>query len=214
MAKKKYIPIADLSPEEQERRHAENQVRWQKYYAAHQETRCQRSREYQAKNKPLIRLRRQQRRATDPTVLRQQERLSRARTRQSRSTVNRQYRLSHLEAERHRIATWKQDNPDKVHANAARRRACIANAPINDFTAKEWRALCQAAGYCCAYCGKKFAFKDLTPDHLTPYAKQGSNTLHNVLPCCGSCNSRKKDRPVLKPVQPFLLLPPEDAAAD
>lgn len=122
------------------------------------------------------------------------------------------YRAAHLEERREFGRTDEGKAQNKVQL--AKRRARKANAPINDFTKAQWRALCRAAGYRCAYCGKQFPFKDLTPDHLTPYADQGSNTLHNVLPCCGNCNSRKKDRPVLKPVQPFLLLPPEDTAAD
>lgn len=101
---------------------------------------------------------------------------------------------------------WAKAHPLKIRAGGSRRRAREANAPINDFTDVQFLALCKAAGYLCCYCHKKFPIEELTPDHLTPYVKQGSNTLHNVLPCCGSCNSRKKDRAVLKPVQPFLLL--------
>ena len=114
-------------------------------------------------------------------------------------------------------AAWKARNPDKVSAqnkvHKARRRALKAACPLDDFTPVQWRALCKAVGYRCCYCGEKFPSTKLTPDHLTPYVKQGSNTLHNILPCCVTCNSRKKDHSVLKPVQPFLLLS-DEAAAD
>jgi 5-methylcytosine-specific restriction endonuclease McrA len=128
-----------------------------------------------------------------------------AKHRANRLGRNRGYHRNYVQTEHGRA---------KKKTNSARRRARIADAPINDFTDAEWRALCKAAGYRCAYCGEKFPFEELTPDHLTPYADKGSNTLHNILPCCGSCNSRKQHRAVLKPVQPFLLLPEEDAAAD
>jgi 5-methylcytosine-specific restriction endonuclease McrA len=105
-----------------------------------------------------------------------------------------------------RSAKWRREHREALRALEARREARKANAPINDFTAAEWRALCKAVGYFCCYCGEKFAFKELTRDHLTPYAKQGSNTLHNILPACLSCNSRKHTKDVLCPVQPFLLL--------
>jgi 5-methylcytosine-specific restriction endonuclease McrA len=122
----------------------------------------------------------------------------------------RQRHARNLARNRLLLQAWRKKNPAKVRAILQRQRARKANAPINDFTDAEWESLCKAVGFRCCYCGEKFTFKELTPDHLTPYEKQGSNTLHNILPCCGSCNSRKQHRAVLKPVQPFLLLPDED----
>jgi 5-methylcytosine-specific restriction endonuclease McrA len=107
---------------------------------------------------------------------------------------------------------WLANNRDKDRARSRRRRARRKAVAINDFTLEQWRALCKTVGYRCCYCGKKFPFDKLEPDHLTPYAKQGNNTLQNILPACEFCNSRKKDRNVLRPVQPFLLL--DDSAAD
>lgn len=104
------------------------------------------------------------------------------------------------------LQTWRKKNPEKVRAMLARRRAARRNAPVNDFTAQEWRALCRAVGYCCVYCGQKFPFKQLTQDHITPLAQGGSHTLSNILPACLSCNCSKQDRDVPSPVQPFLLL--------
>ena len=101
---------------------------------------------------------------------------------------------------------WVKEHPEQVRATQQRRRASKRNAPINDFTADDWRALCKAAGYHCAYCGKKFPFKELTQDHITPLSKGGSHTLSNILPACHSCNSRKHAKDVPTPVQPFLLL--------
>jgi 5-methylcytosine-specific restriction endonuclease McrA len=107
---------------------------------------------------------------------------------------------------------WKKAHPEKCLAQWARKRARKRNAPINDFTAEQWSSLCKAVGYRCAYCQHKFAFKQLTQDHITPLARGGSHTLSNIIPACLPCNSRKQDRAVLKPVQPFLLLSDEEAA--
>lgn len=107
---------------------------------------------------------------------------------------------------------WLKEHPEVKLAGQRKRRARKANAPVNDFTAKQWRALCKAAGYRCAYCQQKFAFKDLTQDHITPLSKGGSHTLSNIIPACGRCNSRKLDGAVLRPVQPFLLI--DEGAAD
>jgi 5-methylcytosine-specific restriction endonuclease McrA len=107
---------------------------------------------------------------------------------------------------------WLREHPEVAREQKAKHHARKKHAPVNDFTAKQWRALCKAMGYCCAYCGKKFPFKDLTQDHITPLAKGGSHTLSNIIPACKSCNSRKWSGDVPTPVQPFLLV--EDAAAD
>jgi len=110
-------------------------------------------------------------------------------------------------------ARWQRNHPEQVAEYVRRYRHALASADtINDFTAAEWRALCKAMGYRCAYCGKKCAFKDLTRDHITPVSKGGGNTLPNIIPACKSCNSRKWSGDIPTPVQPFLLV--EDAAAD
>ena len=136
----------------------------------------------------------------------------RARNKLVISAKFKRYRQEHLATIKAQYKAWAQAHPEKVRANCAKRRARLANAPINDFTTKEWRALCKATGYRCAYCDQKFTFKELQQDHITPLSKGGSHTLANIVPACKSCNSRKRDKDVLKPVQPFLLLFDEDAA--
>jgi len=46
----------------------------------------------------------------------------------------------------------------------------------------------------CHYCGKKFAPKELTMDHIVPLARGGASTKNNVVPACAQCNSSKKLR--------------------
>jgi 5-methylcytosine-specific restriction endonuclease McrA len=103
-------------------------------------------------------------------------------------------------------------HPEVGRATSRRRRARKKAAPICDFTAAQWRALCKAVDYRCAYCGQKFLLRELTQDHITPLSKGGNHTLGNIIPACASCNSRKKTGEAPKPVQPFLLL--DDSAAD
>ncbi|WGL60566.1 HNH endonuclease [Pigmentibacter sp. JX0631] len=58
-----------------------------------------------------------------------------------------------------------------------------------------WQQKC-ASGLC-SYCGKKFAFKDLTMDHIVPLARFGTTTPGNVVPACRECNKNKGvDTPV------------------
>jgi len=86
----------------------------------------------------------------------------------------------------------------------ARREAQKRNAPLNDFTAAQWLEVQEAQEHRCYYCGKR-SKGHLTQDHLTPLSQGGSHTLHNVIACCRSCNSRKGTHPPLIPVQPLLL---------
>lgn len=44
----------------------------------------------------------------------------------------------------------------------------------------------------CAYCGKKFAPKELTMDHIVPVARGGRSSKGNVAPACKACNNEKK----------------------
>ncbi len=43
----------------------------------------------------------------------------------------------------------------------------------------------------CHYCGKKFAPKELTMDHVVPLARGGMSTKGNIVPACKSCNRGK-----------------------
>lgn len=44
----------------------------------------------------------------------------------------------------------------------------------------------------CYYCKGLFAPKDLTMDHIVPLSRGGKSTKGNVVPCCKSCNNKKK----------------------
>jgi 5-methylcytosine-specific restriction endonuclease McrA len=212
MANKK-IPRAQMSEAELERARARDRdynannrskkrAYNQQYYAARREEACKKSIEHYHANKPQIVAKRREQRATPEAKAAQH----------ARNVAYRAANHARLLARERAYAKSPRGQAARK-AGHRRRKARIANAPINDFTEEQWEALCKAARYRCCYCGTKGTVDTLTPDHLTPYVKQGSNTLHNVLPCCLDCNMRKKDRPVLKPVQPFLLLS-DEAAAD
>jgi len=44
----------------------------------------------------------------------------------------------------------------------------------------------------CQYCGCRVP--DLTLDHVVPRSREGPTSWDNVVACCRSCNSRKRDR--------------------
>ena len=114
------------------------------------------------------------------------------------------YYAAHPEEVRARDAAWKAAHPDECRAHGAARRARKHNAPVNDFTAAQWREVQEIFDHRCAYCGRR-AKGHLTQDHIEPLSKGGSHTLANIVPACRSCNSRKHTGPPLVPVQPLLL---------
>jgi len=48
-----------------------------------------------------------------------------------------------------------------------------------------------AAGLC-YYCGQNVRHHELTMDHLVPLSRGGRSTKDNLVPCCKSCNTKKK----------------------
>ncbi len=48
----------------------------------------------------------------------------------------------------------------------------------------------------CVYCGEDLAAAVATLDHVTPCELGGSNDARNLVTCCLSCNSSKRDLPL------------------
>jgi len=46
----------------------------------------------------------------------------------------------------------------------------------------------------CAYCGGRFAERELRCEHIEPESRGGKATWMNLVAACGRCNSRKADR--------------------
>lgn len=112
------------------------------------------------------------------------------------------YRAANREKVLNWMRQWVAKNRAKVRARNAKRRALKMGAPRNDLTPQEWQDIQAAYAHRCVYCGRKTR---LTQDHITPLSKGGSHTKSNVVPACRPCNTRKKDRAPLIPVQPLLL---------
>jgi 5-methylcytosine-specific restriction endonuclease McrA len=96
-------------------------------------------------------------------------------------------------------------HPDKVRVWHSKRYVKKKHVAISDLTAAQWSEIKLVHGNRCAYCGKKLTPRQITLDHITPISKGGNHTRTNVVPACKSCNSRKGNREVLRPVQPVLL---------
>jgi 5-methylcytosine-specific restriction endonuclease McrA len=51
------------------------------------------------------------------------------------------------------------------------------------------RRILKAYGCACIYCKKPLTLETMTIEHVVPRAKGGKNTIDNLRPACGFCNS-------------------------
>jgi 5-methylcytosine-specific restriction endonuclease McrA len=101
--------------------------------------------------------------------------------------------------------TWQQKNPGKVYQYIQRflrkhpgkrveyrhtRRA--REMGVGEmFTAEEWQSLKEYYNYTCLCCKRREPEIKLSPDHVKPLARGGSNLIGNIQPLCESCNQKK-----------------------
>jgi hypothetical protein len=193
--------LARMTPEELAAYRAERKAYWQRYNAVHG-PRVNRGRSLKRRT-PEGRAKRaadrRKERAKDPERTREKSRATYAKD-PARAIAA--------------VLKWAKAHPDQVQANCERRRARIRGAARNDVTAEQRQAVLAAADGRCVYCPyynptcklcTKRAHKRLTVDHITSIIAGGDNTLHNLVACCGSCNSKKSRNANPVPVQPLLL---------
>jgi hypothetical protein len=84
-------------------------------------------------------------------------------------------------------------NCDSFRVHKRRRSYSESDFSIDDWnsTLEEW-----TENNCikCAYCG--ITTKKPTKDHINPFSQGGDFTIGNIIPCCKSCNSSKKDKSI------------------
>lgn len=59
----------------------------------------------------------------------------------------------------------------------------------------------------CAYCGLRFAARELQCEHVFPASRGGGWTWMNLVSACGPCNGRKADRTPEEAGMPLAYLP-------
>jgi len=104
---------------------------------------------------------------------------------------SRKYRLENPEKRKASVHLWERANPDKVKANNNKknhvRRSKVKELGV--YTRQEWDSLLETYNHCCLCCGSSSV--KLTIDHIVPISIGGPNTIDNLQPLCGPCNSRK-----------------------
>jgi 5-methylcytosine-specific restriction endonuclease McrA len=104
------------------------------------------------------------------------------------------YSRTHREEASERQKKWIIAHPDTYAIHGAKRKALKLNAPGSGITANEWKELKVEHGQRCAYCNE---IKPLTMDHIVPLINGGAHDVSNIVPACRSCNSSKRQTPLL-----------------
>lgn len=78
-----------------------------------------------------------------------------------------------------------------VHRSIARR-----NDASGSFTARELRKLYRQYDHVCLACGRSEPEIQLTPDHVIPLSRGGSNEISNIQPLCLECNLSKATKTI------------------
>jgi len=109
----------------------------------------------------------------------------------------REWKRGYYRANRERIIAsvveWQRQHPDQVRAKVERRRSLLSAAE-GAFTPSEFQTLCQRYDWQCLACASQD--RRLTVDHVIPLTSGGGNSIENIQPLCGSCNSRKRKRSI------------------
>jgi hypothetical protein len=105
------------------------------------------------------------------------------------------YKARKLQREYERLRTdpaYKAQRRHSLKTHKYRRRAWIEQSQTS-YTQQEWDEICQKYGHRCLRCHEA---KPLTPDHVMPLSRGGSNAIENIQPLCLDCNRWKRDQTI------------------
>ena len=168
------------------------------WYAAHKAETSAYGKAYRAAHREKISASKQAYKATHPEQHKAHNAVYRAKHREACRMVVRAWKTTHPEY----MPEYTKVNKEKLNLRRTRRYALRANLPAT-LTLAEWEAIKMAYKNNCAYCGRKP--RRLTKDHVIPQSKGGGTTKENIVPACGSCNSKKNRNLPTKPVRLVLL---------
>lgn len=147
-------------------------------------------------------------RKQNPEKVYETNRAYRLRTPDKQRQYHRTYTQNNIEILATKARQWRERNRDKFREIARKSRK--NNLEVDrekshryrarkagsggKYSVAEWRSLVAHYGNKCLCCGRDDVL--LTVDHVIPLVRGGTNTIDNLQPLCGSCNSRKSDKSI------------------
>lgn len=120
-----------------------------------------------------------------------------ARNRKNKAKVN-AYNRAWCEANREKVRAYNREysraHRDPLKDAERNQRSRVGRRSGEHFTKEEWAARLDEFDHRCAFCLQK---KKLTVEHVIDIDSGGGNGIDNIVPACGSCNSRKCNRGML-----------------
>lgn len=138
---------------------------------------AQRNSEYLAAKSKKYRLENKERLATSAIAWRKANKVRIAK-------ANKEWREKNLVTKKVTDANWWRNNPDKIKARNAARRARKKAASTYLVTSKDIKKIMSKP---CFYCGHKSSHLD----HVVPLIKGGSHSIGNLVAACQFCNLSK-----------------------
>lgn len=169
-----------------------HRIWWRGYGYQYEQDRRQRDPEYNQKWLEYKRRKDQEWRESNPDKVQRDARET-AQRRSSDPVLRAkytQYEREHRQKRQRADPAFHQHLMGIAKEGQQRRRARLADVG-GSYTTAEWNRLCTYFDHRCLCCGEQ---RPLTVDHVTPITKGGSNTINNLQPLCGSCNSRKHNK--------------------
>lgn len=90
-------------------------------------------------------------------------------------------------------AKSRKTNPNLKRMSERKRRANKKTTETS-LTTAEWSIILKTFNYECVYCPSRWEHMD----HFIPLSKGGTHTADNVVPACGPCNLKKRDKDPLE----------------
>jgi len=117
--------------------------------------------------------------------------------RDAKQLHDRAYHASNKESRAETMKRWRQTDAGQAsRANScAKRRSRVGD---NIISTTEWQLIMSNANWHCVYCDIALTPENRSLDHVVPLSKNGSHCVDNLVACCRTCNSSKKDKPVLE----------------
>lgn len=153
------------------------------YYAEHLEHRREAIRKSSAR-----------RREQNRELVNRYHRLWYANHKDSSREYQNKYREQHSREYKAYQNKWREENIETVRGYTRTRRAKRISVTGEHFSTKQFDELCNNYGNKCLCCG--VTDRLLTPDHVIPLGPPNSDSISNIQPLCGSCNSKKHTKEI------------------
>ena len=121
--------------------------------------------------------------------------------REERLKYNKEWRKNNSEYDKKRQKQWRENNPNKIFNNCAKRRQRLENQG-NGITKEQWLEMMNFFEWRCAYSGRYLGNKEnksiRSIDHIVPLVQGGLNEIWNCVPMYNNYNKSKNTTDMLE----------------